>query len=292
MIRSALYAPGNVPKMLFKVGTFGADAIVMDLEDTVPVAEKEAARHMVHEALGQIKGPQRYVRLNGITTGLLEGDLSIVFCPDLEGVYVPKVESAEELKHVDSLISELERRFGLEKERVEIHPIFETAKGVMQAYKILEESPARVRKAGFGAVDLMREIGVQFGPKLWAPDSLELLYARSHLVLAARAAGRLPPIDSVYTDIRDLDGLKREALLARRLGFQGKSAIHPNQVAIINRVFSPSPEEIDYARKVVRAFEEAEAKGFASFTVGNAFVDIPIVEKARSILDKFGNLNE
>lgn len=162
----------------------------------------------------------------------------------------------------------------------------------MRSYQILEESPARVRKAGFGAVDLMRDIGVRFGPKLWGSDGLELLYTRSHLVLAARAAGKLPPLDSVYTSILDLDGLEKEALLARRLGFQGKSAIHPSQVAVINRVFTPSPDEIDYARKVLKAFEEAEAKGSASFTVGEAFVDIPIVEKARLILDRFENPDE
>lgn len=289
MIRSALYAPGNVPKMLAKVGTFGADAVVLDLEDSVPTGEKKTARGMVREALAHIRVPLRFVRLNGFKTGLLEEDLRAVFCPHLDGVYVPKVESAEELHHVDALVCELEERSGLQKGKVEIHPIIESARGVMLAYHILEDSPPRVRKVGFGAGDLMREIGMRFGPKLWESDGMELLYARSHIVLASRSAGRQPPVDSVYTDIRDLQGLENEARLARRLGFQGKSAIHPNQVAIINRVFTPSAEEIQYARKVVQAFEEAEARGSASFTIGDSFVDIAIVEKARDILEQFDN---
>lgn len=290
MIRSAIYVPGNVPEMLDQAGMFGADAVILDLEDTVPAAEKKEARGMVRDVLGRIKGPMRFVRINGIMTGLFKDDLTAVFCEELDGVYLPKVESSRELEQVDSLLSELEEKAGLDKGRVEIHPLFESARGIMNAYGILEKSTARVRKAGFGAVDLMRDISVQFGPRLWKSDGLELLFARSQLVFSTRAAGKSAPIDSVYINISDLDGLEKEALLARRLGFQGKSAVHPDQVAVINKVFTPSADEINYAKKVIAAFEEAEARGSASLTVGESFVDIPIVEKARSIVQKYGDL--
>ncbi len=290
MMRSVLYAPGNVPKMIAKVATFGADGIVLDLEDAVPMAEKKATRSVVREGLGRIRGPLRFVRVNGLPTGLLEDDIKEVFCPDLDGIFYPKVEAVEELLKVDSLLTDLERRHGLPLGKVIIRPSFETAKGVLRAYEILQQSPARVRWVSFGAGDFMREIGTGFGRNLWDPDGVELQFARSQIVLASRAAGREPPLDTVYGDIRDLAGLERDARAAKRLGFQGKAAIYPAQVEVINRVFTPSLEEIGYARKVVDAFEEAEAKGSASFTIDGGFVDIAIVEKARAILKQFSHL--
>lgn len=290
MIRSFLFAPGNVPRMVAKVASFGADAIVLDLEDAVPTAEKKATRSPVREALSRMKGPLRFVRVNGWQTGLLKDDLLETFCPELDGIIIPKVETVEELLQVDSILTDLERRYGIAIGKVEIKATLETAKGVLRAYEILDRSPIRVCRAGLGGGDLMREIGTRFGRKLCEPDGLELQYARSHLVLASHAAGREPPIDTVYTDIHDLAGLEQEALLARRLGFQGKVAIYPAQVEVINRVFTPSPDEIAYARKVVETFEEAEAKGSAAFTIDGSFGDIALVEKARSILRQFGNL--
>jgi len=292
MIRSFLFAPGNVPKLVPKVASFGADAIVLDLEDAVPLAEKKAARNMVRMALSQIEGPLRYVRVNGASTGLLEDDLSEIFCSDLEGVMIPKVETAEELIHVDSIISRLEYKHRITEGKIEIKPILETAKGVLRSYEILERSPKRVRRAGLGGGDLMREIGTRFGQKMLETDGLELQYARSHIVLASKAAGREPPIDTVYINIQDLKGLEQEAQLARRLGFQGKVAIYPTQVEVINRVFTPSVEEISYARKVITAFEEAEAKGSAAFIVNGSFADIAFVEKARSIIKEFESLKK
>ena len=290
MVRSALYVPGNKPKMLSKVGTLGADAVVLDLEDAVPVEEKNIARAMVREALSAIEGPLRFVRVNGAASGLMEEDISSIFSPELDGIYLPKVESVEDLHLADTFILELEKRHGLEKGRVEVHPIFESAKGIIQAYQILQRSPSRVREVGFGAGDLGRELGLWFNMKLGKSDSIEFLYARSHIVLASRAAGKNPPLDSVYGNIRDLEGLEKDAVRARQLGFQGKSAIHPSQVNVINRVFTPSSEEIDFCRKIVTAFEEAEVKGSASFTVGDAFVDIAVMEQAISILKKFGDI--
>ena len=292
MLRSILYSPGNVPKMIAKVATFGADGIVLDLEDAVPLAEKKAARSHVREGISRIRGSLRFVRVNGLDTGLLEDDLAGVFGPELDGIFYPKTETAEELLKVDSILADLERRHGLPLGKVEVRPSFETARGILRVYEILEQSPARVRRVGFGAGDLMREIGTRFGRNFWEPDGLELQYARSQIVFASRAAGREPPIDTVYGDIRNLEGLEQDAKIARRLGFQGKSAIYPTQVEVINRVFTPSREEISYARRVVDAFAEAEAKGSASFTLGGGFVDIAIVEKARAILKLFGHLYE
>lgn len=288
MLRSMLYAPGNQPRLVEKVGRFGADAIILDLEDAVPLAEKAATRPAVRAALPTLRGgPLRYVRVNAVETNLTSDDLAAVVCADLDGVKLPKVETPEDLLTAEAQLADLERAAGLPPGRIDLFPIIESAKGVLNVRAIAAASQ-RVRRLGFGGADFCRDVGVRFSGTLWEPDGLELLFARSQIALASRAAGLEPPIDTVWLDIRDHAGLEQDARAALRLGFGGKSAIHPGQVDIINRIFTPSPEEIDYARRVVEAFEQAERDGSASIAVDGRLVDYAIVIKARQALERAG----
>jgi citrate lyase subunit beta/citryl-CoA lyase len=290
-LRSLLFTPGNQPRKLARVATFGSDAVILDLEDAVPIAEKESTRPMVRQALPTLQaGPLRYVRVNAIETSLTQGDLEAVVCPALDGIKLPKVEQAGDVQEVDEILHGLEQRHGIASGTIDLIPTIETAKGVLNAQVIASASP-RVKRLSFGAADFCRDISVRFSGNLWEADGLELQYARGHLVLASRAAGIEPPLDTVWIDIRDNAGLEQDARVALRIGFQGKSAIYPGQVEIINRVFSPSTEELDFARKVVEAFDQAEAAGAAAIQVEGRMVDYPIAVKARWILERAGSLS-
>jgi citrate lyase subunit beta / citryl-CoA lyase len=281
-----LFAPGNQPGLVAKVATFGADAVILDLEDAVPLAEKAATRPAVRGALPELaRGPLRYIRINAMDSGLAFDDLEGIVSPELDGVMLPKVEDPEELAKAEAKLAEVERRAGIEVGRIDLMPLIEAAKGVLNAPSIAR-TVERVRRLGFGAADFCRDVGVRFSGGLWEPDGLELVFARSQIVLSSRAANLDPPIDTVWLDIRDSVGLEQDARTALRLGFGGKTAIHPGQVEIINRVFSPTAEEIDYAHRVVEAFERAEAEGSASIAVDGRLVDYAIVLKARWVLER------
>ena len=286
MIRSAIYIPGNREKMLAKAGRLAADAVILDLEDAVPYAEKDRARALVRESLAHIDGPKRFVRINAEGSGLTEKDIRGVFCNRLDGIYLPKVESSHQVLRIDALLTELETANGFEPGRVQVQVIFESALGILNAYPILAASPERIRRAGWGAADLKRDIGLWSGTTLWDEEGRDRIFPQSQLVMASRAAGRQPPQDSVFGRVKDLDGLRKEALHARRLGFGGKSAIHPDQVAVINEVFSPTAEELTYAHKVVDAFEKAKQEGSGTLMVGNEFVDVAVVDNALRLLER------
>jgi citrate lyase subunit beta/citryl-CoA lyase len=287
-LRSLLFAPGNQPRKVERVATFGADAVILDLEDAVPIAEKAATRPVVRAALGQLAaGPSRYVRVNAVETGLTLDDLRGVICPALDGILLPKVESAADLARVDHWIEALEAEHGLAAGAVDLIALVETARGVVNVNAIATASP-RVRRLNFGAGDFCRDVGVRFSGTFWQPDGLEINAARAAVVYASRAAGLEPPIDTVWLDVRDPAGCEQDAETALRLGFGAKAAIHPGQVEIINRIFSPGPEELEYARRVVGAFEQAEAAGSASIAVDGRLVDYPIYEKAKWVLERAG----
>lgn len=289
-LRSMLFAPGNQPRLVSKVGTFGSDAVILDLEDAVPHSEKAATRPAVRAALATLAGgPLRYVRVNALDSGLLFDDLAAIVCPDLDGIVLPKVDTPEDLVTAETRLAELEQSAGLEPGQIDLLPLIESARGVLNA-RAIAEAGRRVRRLGFGAGDFRRDVAVTFSGTLWEPDGLELLFARSQIVLVSRAAGLEPPIDTVWLDVRDHAGLEQDALAARRIGFGGKCAIHPGQIPIINRIFSPSEEEIAYARRVVEAFERAEAEGSASIAVDGRLVDYAIVVKARWLLERAAGL--
>jgi citrate lyase subunit beta/citryl-CoA lyase len=281
-IRSWLYAPGNNPHLLEKVFGAGSDAVILDLEDAVPPGEKEHARDLVAEAVrGRrgVRGPAVFVRVNHPDSGLAEADVAAVVQPGLTGLRVPKVEDAETVRRVEGWLAEAEQRTGLPAGSVALVCNVESAAGVWRALEITQAS-SRVQALAFGAADFVRDVGARVGP-----DALETFHARSHLVLAARVAGVRPPVDSVYTRLDDQDGLERTTCQGRDLGFFGRSAIHPRQVPTINRVYTPSGDEVSQAREVVAAAANAEAAGSGALRLpGGEFVDVAIVRRAEAVL--------
>lgn len=258
MKRSYLFAPGHNEKLLGKVFDAGADAVILDLEDAVPPDHRPQARSNVADAL--ISHPA-WVRINAARTPLAADDLAAV-ADRAHGIRIPKVESIEDVRWV--------------ADRAPGKPLIcaiESAKGVANALAIAAE-PA-VEHLALGGIDLQKDLGT-------GNSDVALQYVRSHLVVASRAAGIGPPIDSVYPHLQDTDGLSRQASLSRSLGFYGKSAIHPSQLAFIHAAFSPRDDELQWARDVLEAFNNAN--GAALRLPDGEFVDLPVAERARKIL--------
>lgn len=258
MNRSYLFVPGHNSKLVRKVFTAGADAVILDLEDAVPPQHKDAARDLVAAALTD---HWAWVRVNGARTPECEADLAAlddVAC----GIRIPKTESSEDVAWV--------------AERCPGKPLIcaiETARGLLAAHEIA--TMPGVRHLAMGGVDLQRDLGAGNG-------NLHTLYARSHLVVVSRAAGIQPPIDSVYPQLDDDTGLREQAEFARSLGFFGKSAVHPRQMPILHEVFTPSAEDIIWAGQVIAAFESAD--GNACQLPSGEFVDLPVAQRARRLL--------
>jgi citrate lyase subunit beta/citryl-CoA lyase len=277
-LRSLLFAPGNHARKLEKVGQFGADAIVLDLEDAVADAEKDAARELVRAALPTYDPTVlRTVRVNGAETGRIEDDVRSVVCPQLDCLMVPKVEHAETLASLDRLLAELEREQAMQAGHVCLLSLIETAKGLVRCEEIAFAAPPRLLTLVFGLGDFSVDLGVDL-----TDDATELLYARSRVVIAARAAGLRPALDGPYLDLQNIAGLIADSRRSRQLGFEGRVAVYPPQIEHIHSAYSDLPsEEADRARRVVEAFEAAEASGSASIQVDGRFVDYPIYERAK-----------
>ena len=280
ILRSMLFAPGNVSRRIEKALTLEADSIILDLEDSVPITEKEESRKNVVEWLKKPRSAIGYVRVNALSTGLTIDDLDAVITSSIDGIMLTKVETATDIVKVDWYISFLEEKYSLEKGSIDLIPLVENAKGIHNAYDIARTS-SRVKRLCFGAIDYVADIGVKF-----TDDTAELFYARSRLVNISKAADLEPPIDTVYPDIKNLEGLEKDARMACQLGFQGKLVLHPDQIAPINKIFSPSEDDITFARKVIEAFEKAEAEGRAAITLESGkFIDYPVVKNARRTLN-------
>lgn len=282
-LRSHLYAPGNNSTLLDKVWAAGADAVILDLEDAVPPGEKERARKLVAAALEQhtdILFPTAYVRINDPSGPWAEADVRTVVRRGLTGIRIPKVEDAKTIHRVAGWVDAAESAAGLPAMRVRLLPILESAVGVWRAFEVAAAHP-RVVGLSYGAADLRRDL--RLGT---TPDELELVYVRSHLVLASRAAGIAAPIDTVFSRLDDTEGLEASARRARTLGFFGKGAIHPRQIPIINAVFTPTQEEVKHARKVVEAAAIAAAQGTGALRLSTGeFVDTAIVRQAQGVLE-------
>ncbi len=277
--RSLLFAPGNHSRKAEKVFTVGADVAILDLEDAVAVAEKPGTRAAVVEALKRPRTCKGYVRVNAQDTEFCEGDLKAVVGPWLDGIMLPKVESRAQLLLVDKVIQGLERDQGMEPGGIDLLPIIETAKG-LDGVSEIAGSGSRTRRLSFGAVDLAKDLGLRLSEDEW-----ELTPARWSIALASRVARLGAPLDSVWVHYKDTDGLRKSSERVRGFGFQGKMAIHPDQVATINDVFTPSDDDVAKAEKIIAAFEEAEAAGSASIQVDGFFVDYPVVDQARRTLE-------
>jgi citrate lyase subunit beta/citryl-CoA lyase len=254
---------------------------VLDLEDAVADAEKSAARELVRTALPTYaEGTVRVVRVNGAETGRLEDDVAAIVCGDLDCVMVPKVERPETLPYVDELIAARELEQGLPEGEIRVLALIETARGLVRCEEIAAAGPVRLHTLVFGLGDFSVDIGVDI-----TPEGDELLYGRSRIVVAARAAGLPPPLDGPYLDIPNIAGLEEECRRSRRLGFQGRVVIYPAHVEPAQRVYSElAEEEAERCRRVVAAFEEAEATGSASIQVDGRFVDYPLYDRAKQKL--------
>lgn len=286
-LRSLLFAPGNHARRLERVADFGSDAIVLDLEDAVADSEKTAARGMVREALP--KYPESLyviVRVNGTTTGRTKDDIDAVLCADADALMVPKLEDPAEWKLVDDWMAAAERAQGLPVGSVALIGLVETAKGLIRLEEIAQAAPERVLTIGFGAGDFTVDLGIDL-----TSDGREILYARSRIVVAARAAGLAQPIDGPFLDLQNFDALNADTLLSRQLGFQGRVVVYPPQVEYVHRAYSDlSPEEVDLVTKIVEQFEEAEQGGLASIQVEGRFVDYPIYYRAKKKLRNYNAL--
>jgi citrate lyase subunit beta / citryl-CoA lyase len=277
--RSLLFAPGNHARRVAKALALDADAVILDLEDACPTAEKKATRALVVAACQGSRASLGYIRVNATSTEFGYGDIVAVVTPGVDGIVLPKVESADEIKAVDWVISNLEQERGLPAGRFDVIPIVETGKGMANVRAIAAGAP-RIRRIAFGAGDLTLDMNIE-----WSRGETELLPYRSECVLASRAAGIEAPLDTVWVDLADAEGLRASARHVKSLGFQGKMCIHPDQVPEVNAIFSPSAAEVEWSRKVVRAFEAAEAAGSASIQLEGKFIDYPIVYRARRVLE-------
>lgn len=286
--RSFLFVPGHRQRMLDKALGLAADALLLDLEDSVPPTEKPAARALVAATIdratvaGEAAGarcPGLFVRTNAPTSTWFGDDVAAVVRPGLAGLLLPKVESAGAIRLAEGVVAEREAAVGLPPGTVGFLAILETARGIIEAPAIAGASE-RVAGLAFGAEDFATDLNL---PERRNAEGIEFLYARSAIVLAAVSA-RLAAIDTIWADIRDPEGLVQEARLARRLGFSGKALIHPDQVGPVNDVFRPSAVEVERARRIVEGFAAAEARGEGAVSVDGEMIDYPIVERARRTL--------
>lgn len=284
--RTFLFAPGNHPRRVEKAFTLGADAVILDLEDAVANAEKIATRKTVIEALSKPRTSLGYIRVNAIGTQWCFGDLQAVIGPWLDGIVLPKVEHAADLRAIDWVITNLERERGLPPGKIDLMPIIETAAGFSRLDRILAgrhlkdyPGPWRVRRISFGAGDFTNDVGMT-----WTPEEAELSEMRARMILASRSAGLEPPIDTVWIHLKEHEWYRKSVERSLRMGFQGRLCIHPDQIAVTNDIFTPTEAELAKAERIVAAFKQAEAQGLAAIQVDGVFVDYPIVYRAQRTL--------
>ena len=275
--RSRLYLPGNQAKLMLNAGIHQPDAIILDLEDSVAPDEKDVARLIVRNALRTLDffGAERMVRINQGKIGLK--DLEEIVPQNVHLILVPKVENAKQLNEVDDKIQQIRKDCG-RKEPVFLMPILESATGILNSLEIAKASKSNVAIA-IGLEDYTADIGVQRTNK-----GLESLFARSQVVNAARSAG-IQAIDTVFSDVNDEDGLRTSVQEAKELGFEGKGCIHPRQIKPVHEELAPSESEIEKAKKIIRAFVEAEAKGQGVVSLDSKMIDPPVVKRAQNTIN-------
>lgn len=287
VLRSFLFCPANHERRLTKTRQVDADAVIVDLEDSVARSEKVSARA---SAVRYLKEPHQnfkaYVRVNDLHTPWSFGDFLSVVTSGIDGIVLPKAESATDMLVADTLISGLESERGLQPGSVDLMPIIETAAGIEALGEILRAT-TRVKRACFGSGDFTNDTNTT-----WSRDNTLCLYGRAQLVIMSRAARREPPIDTVWAHLDDRAGFEAEAEEGRKLGFAGKFCIHPDQIETVHRVFSPGEAEIAAAQKICTAFESAERDGVAAIVVDGSFVDYPVVQKAYQTLELVKQLRD
>jgi len=278
-LRSMIFTPGHRRDLIEKAIRSGSDAVIVDLEDAVALDAKPQARELLADL--PASAVPLFVRSNGAETGMLWDDIVAIGKAGAAGVVLPKAEDPGLIKEMDGALTALEMAFGHEPGSIGIIPLIESGLGVRLTYDMAVASP-RVECVMFGGGeqgDLVADLGCE-----WTPEGTGLMHARSSVLMSSRAAGIEHPFEAVFMDFRNLEALRVESELARRLGYVGKVAIHPAQVAVINEVFTPAPDVVEYQRKVLAAFEQAEAEGSASIGVDGKMVDYAVARVARAVI--------
>lgn len=281
--RSYLYAPASNPPVMRKALTAGADAVLFDLEDAVAPSAKPDARRELTTVLGELaasghgEAPDIHARINRDDDGYAEVDLDAAVRPGLDALRLPKAESAAMIAAVADQVEALERDRGLPVGRIGLYPVIESALGAVRLGELVAAHP-RVQRLVIGGQDLLADLGAA------GDDQLATLVLRSQMVLHSRAAGIGPPIDGVYADLDDDQGLRSSSEWARTLGFVGRSVIHPRQLPAVHEVHTPSDEELAHAERLVAALREAEAAGSGAVQVDGEFVDVAIARRAQALL--------
>jgi citrate lyase subunit beta/citryl-CoA lyase len=276
MRRSRLYVPGSEPKYFINAALHGSDGVILDLEDSVHINEKDAARLLVRNTLRSVDfaACERMVRINQIPLGLEDLDEIVPEYPDL--ILIPKVEHPEQVIEVDRRINKIQIDYGISR-TVWLMPILESARGIENAFVIAKASEHIVALT-IGLEDYTADLGV-----VKTPNGSESLYARQRILNAARAAG-IQAIDSVFGDVGDLEGLRAWAANSRALGFEGMGCVHPAQIAVIHEVFAPTAAELEKARRILVAYEEAQSKGLGVVSLGSKMIDAPVVRRALNLI--------
>jgi len=281
-IRTALFVPGNRPDRVDKAVGLGADMVIIDLEDAVPLRDKVSTRQIVRKKIEKHAENKLMVRVNSLESGLVQGDLEEIVTPGLDAGMLPKVEKSEDIVRIHAMLVAIEQRNQIDPGSLALVALIETALGVENAFQIAstKTEPDRLHTLAFGAADFTLDMGIRI-----SKTGEELFYPRTRLAIACRAACIKPPLDTPFMiDLKDQEALRLDILRGRDLGFGGKLCIHPNQIDICNYLYSPSQEELEYAAQVVQVFEEAEANGIAAIQVNGKFIDYPVVEQSRRIL--------
>lgn len=279
MRRSMMFVPGNQPGMLQNAGIYGADTVIFDVEDSVALTEKDAARNLVRNAIESIQYPcEVAVRINHIETPFGLADLQAILPAKPDLIRLPKAETADDIRQVDQIIAEAEQQQGFAPGSIKLMAAIETAKGILNAYDIVTAS-SRMVAIAIGGEDFVADLRTSR-----TRDGKELFAARSQLVLAGRAAG-IHVVDSVFANVDDEEGFIAETQLIKELGFDGKSVINPRQIKLVHQVFAPSPAEVERARRVIAAYAEALAKKSGVIALDGKMIDTPVVVRAQRILD-------
>lgn len=279
--RSLLFVPGNNPGMLQNAAVFGADSIIFDLEDSVAVAEKDAARILVRNALERLRfaGVEIVIRINSLSWGE-QGLLDVrEIAPQRPDCFMLPKAGTSEVRQLSAELDRIEREEGMENGAIGIIALVETAGGILELSQIIEAS-TRVNGVLLGAEDFTADMGIER-----TVDGEELIYARSSIAVSCRTRG-IDAIDTPYASVHDKSGLIRDAKRAKAMGMTGKAAIHPSQVEVIHDVMMPSPAEVSYARRVVLAMEQAEMQGTGVVSLDGNMIDAPVAERARKILTR------
>ena len=288
LFRSLCFVPGNNPRFLQKAKQLGADIVCLDLEDSVPDAQKDEARQLVRRALEDRKSYEAdavYVRTNSPASGLVPADLKAVVRRGIDGIVVPKLNNKAELGRIVKVLEDLEQQRRLKP--VGVMPSIESAEGVVKTYEIASSGGrrrnSRIDCVVFGVFDLLSDMGIEYDP-----NSEAARYARARVALDARAAG-VPAIDGIWQDLRDVKGLERDCSLGKSLGYAGKSVIHPDQIDVVHRMFHPNESEVSWARRVADAYLESAGQGRGATTVDGKMIDEVHYKQARAVLDLAGS---